>query len=143
MESGDISARGCSTNILLCMRGCGTVSLSSLTISLPYSSMSISIMRSWYVPPSDFTVRPSSRSISSVASRTCSGESSVLNITAQFRKLLLLSNPHGSVSMNDEAAKHLPNASDSFSIARVRLSFLSPMFVPNPRHIVVFKFISL
>ena len=106
-------------------------------ISFPYRRMSMSIMRSWYVLPSDFVVRPSSCSISSVVSNSRIGVKSVSNATAQLRKAFLLSKPHGAVSMKEDCAVQGPSASDRSSIARVRFSVLLPMFVPKPRCIVV------
>ena len=76
------------------------------------------------MPLLDFVVLPNSFSILSVISNSSRGDNAVVYSTTQLQKRFWLSNPHGSVSMNDESELYLPKASDSSSIARFRFSFL-------------------
>lgn len=116
------------------MSGCGMLSLGEEIEHWPYRRISISTMRSAYMPLCDFFVRPRSRSICWVLRSKVKGFIFVFTPTHKFIKSCLLSNPHGLVTKKADWDTIFPIRFPISCTAVSSTCWRFPRLLPNERY---------
>lgn len=129
-----ISINGFITKSRSCISGCGMTRSGSLTLMSSYSSMSMSMSRSWYSPFTDFCVRPILRSICCVTSNSPCGDNVVSTHATLFTNALSDLNPQGSECSSFERRTIQPMLFSINRYARRMLHSFCPRFEPKPRY---------